>query len=288
VNLVQLVVLLGGFCVAAPMAVASIGGLEAIAPGVTVPSTFWDFMYSAGPFSGWTMIFVLGANFVISPGLIQKVYGASSVEVVRRSVGTQAIVQAVFSFAPVLIGMAARVAHPGIEGRDLVLPTMLNEHLPPFLGALALAAVFSAEVSTCDAILFMLSTSLSQDLYKRFVNPLATDRQVLMVARAAAVAGGAGGVLLAIALSSIVTALSIFYSLVAATLFVPVVGGLYTRRAGTPEALTSIAAGMTALLVVRFLLASRYPLVDPTLAGIVVAAIAYFGVMAARLVGRSQ
>ena len=35
----------------------------------------------------------------------------------------------------------------------------------------ALAAVFSAEVSTCDAILFMLSTSLSKDLYKRFLKP---------------------------------------------------------------------------------------------------------------------
>ena len=51
-------------------------------------------------------------------------------------------------------------------------------------GALGLAAVFSAEVSAADAVLFMLATSLSQDLYKRFVNPAATDRQVLTVARA--------------------------------------------------------------------------------------------------------
>ena len=55
-------------------------------------------------------------------------------------------------------------------------------------GALALSAVFSTEVDTCDAVLFMLSTTLSQDLYKRHLNPRASDRQLLRVARAAAVA----------------------------------------------------------------------------------------------------
>jgi SSS family solute:Na+ symporter len=278
VNLVQLTVLLGGFVVAVPMALATVGGIEAIAQPA-VPATFWDFGYSAGPGSGWTMLFLLGPNFVISPGLMQKVYGASGARAVRVGIGVQAAVLAVFALAPVLMGMAARVAHPGIAGRDLVLPTLLHEQLPPVLGALALAAIFSAEVSTCDAILFMLSTSLSQDLYKRFVNPAATDRQVLAVARGAAIAGGTVGVLLAIVLSTVVAALAIFYSLLAATLFVPVIGGLYTRRAGSREALASIAAGMVTLVAVRFFLAARYPWLDPTLAGIVAAAIAYFGVM---------
>ena len=66
-----------------------------------------------------------------------------------------------------------------------MLPTVLATQLPVFIGALGLAAVFSAEVSTCDAILFMLSTSLSQDLYKRFINPAADDKRVLLVARQA-------------------------------------------------------------------------------------------------------
>jgi SSS family solute:Na+ symporter len=282
VNLVQLAVLLAGFAVAVPTVLSGIGGLEAISAGAAAPSTFWDVMYSAGPGSGWTMLFLLGANFVVSPGLVQKVYGAASPRTVRIGVGVQALVLAIFSFAPVLIGMAARVAHPGIEGRDLVLPTVMLEHLPPFFGALALAAIFSAEVSTCDAILFMLSTSLSQDLYKRFVNPAAADRQVLAVARGAALVGGAIGVLLAVLIPNVVAALTIFYSLLAVSLFVPVVGGLYTRRAGTSDALASIAAGVLTLLVVRFFFAARYPWLDPTLTGLVAAAIAYCVVMAIR------
>jgi SSS family solute:Na+ symporter len=279
VNLVQLVVLLGGFAVAVPLVLSSIGGLQAISAGGVVPASFWDFMYSAGPGSGWTFLFLLGPNFIISPGLLQKVYGASGPRAVKVGVGMQALALAIFALAPVLMGMAARVAHPGIEGRDLVLPTMLHEHLPPFLGALALAAIFSAEVSTCDAILFMLSTSLSQDLYKRFVNPNATDRQLLAMARAAAILGGALGVLLAIALATVVSALTIFYSLLAVSLFVPVIGGLYTRRAGTPEALAAIAAGVCTLLVVRFQLAARYSWLDPSLTGLLVAGAAFMLVM---------
>jgi SSS family solute:Na+ symporter len=282
VNMVQLVVLLGGFAIGIPLIVSGIGGLDAISAGEAVPSTFWDVMYSAGPGSGWTMLFLLGANFVVSPGLVQKVYGAASPRTVRIGVGVQALVLALFSFAPVVIGMVARVAHPGIESRDLVLPTVMLEHLPPLFGALALAAIFSAEVSTCDAILFMLSTSLSQDLYKRFVDPAAADGQVLAVARGAALVGGAVGVLLAILIPNVVAALTIFYSLLAVSLFVPVVGGLYVRRAGSREALASIAAGVLTLLVVRFVFRARYTWLDPTLTGIITAAIAYFVVMAMR------
>ena len=97
----------------------------------------------------------------------------------------------------------------------------------------------------------MLSTSLSQDLYKRFVNRQATDAQVLRVARAAALLGGLGGVLLAVQFVNVIAALSIFYSLLGVSLFVPIVAGLYFKRAGTPEALASVAAGIVTLLVLR-------------------------------------
>ena len=75
-----------------------------------------------------------------------------------------------FAFVPVLFGMIAKVAVPGITDANTVLPNVLTHALPPWLGAIALAAVFSTEVDTCDAILFMLSTSASKDLYKRFIN----------------------------------------------------------------------------------------------------------------------
>lgn len=273
-NVIQLAVLLIGFIVALPLVLNHAGGFAGILENASVPSTYGSILHSSGPGSGWFLL-VLAPAFIISPGLMQKAYGASSGRAVARGIGVQALVLSLFAFIPPLFGMAARVAHPGLTNPNLVLPTVLIEQLPVMLGSLTLAAVFSAEVSTCDALLFMLATSLSQDLYKRFLRPAASDAQLLRVARLAALTGGVGAVLFALWLPTVIDALRIFYALLVATLFVPIVGGLYTRRAGSPEALASIAAGVVTLLVVRFMLASRLPWLDPTLAGLVVAAIAF-------------
>ena len=275
VNAVQLVVLLCGFIAALPIVLGAAGGISGILANPNVPSTFGDFLHSSGPGSGWTWVIALAPAFIISPGLMQKAYGASSAKAVSRGIGFQAIALAAFAFVPPLFGMAARAIHPGITDPNLVLPTLLVEQLSPALGALALAAVFSAEVNTCDALLFMLSTSLSQDLYKRFLRPQATDAQLLRVARWAAFSGGVGGVLFALRLATVIDALKIFYSLLGVTLLVPVIGGLYVRHAGSVEALVSMAAGIATLLVVRFAFVARYPWMDPTAAGLVAAAIAF-------------
>ena len=283
VNAVQLVVLLCGFAAAVPIVLASVGGVQALAAPVAEAPGFTTFLTTAGPGFGVALLALLGPAFVISPGLLQKVYGAANERTVRIGVGVQAVTLALFAFIPVLLGMAARVAHPGIENSNLVLPTVLAEQLPTALGALALAAIYSAEVSTCDAILFMLATSLSQDLYKRFLRPGATDAQLLRVARFASLAGGVGGVLLALQLPTVTAALGIFYSLIAVSLFVPVLGGLYTRRAGTPEALASIAAGVLTRLGVQFATDGQgWGWIDPTLAGLVTAGVAFTLVMLMR------
>ena len=282
VNVVQLVVLLGGLLVALPMAITNVGGLEVVLSGPQVPAHFDEPWYSSGPGSGWTRLILLGPAFIISPGLLQKTYGAANQRAIRVGLGWQAAVLALFAFVPVLLGMAAYAANPNITDERLVLPTLLNEQLPTWLGALALAAIFSAEVSTCDAILFMLSTSLSKDLYKRFLRPQATDGQVLRVARLAAVAGGIGGVILALLLPSIVVALDIFYALLTVSLLVPIVGGLYIARASTAHALSAIVTGVSTLVVLRVFFSGGSRWLDPTLWGLVAGAMVFFLMLALR------
>jgi solute:Na+ symporter, SSS family len=274
VNVVQLTVLLAGFLVAVPIVLANAGGLQGIARAPDVPTTFFDLFYSGGPLSGWLLLVFVPA-FIISPGLMQKAYGAASERAVRIGIGVQAAALAFFAFVPALMGMAARATHPGLENPNIVLPTVLVEQLPPWFSALALAAVFSAEVSACDAILFMLATSLSQDLYKRFLQPDADDRKVLLVARLASFAGGAGAVVLALLLETVQSALAIFYALLGVSLLMPVVGGLYIKRAGTPEALASIVAGNLTLLAVRFGPPRLFASMDPTVAGLMASAVAF-------------
>ena len=281
VNMVQLVVLLLGFAVALPWAWAAAGGwsgVVAAAPPTDDYLSFWR-----GGSSGWIYLAIVAPNFVVSPGLVQKVYGAVDERAIRLGLGAAALALVVFAAVPPLFGMIGRVYDPALADHEHALMLVLTTGLPTLLGSVGLAAVFSAEISSADAILFMLSTSLSKDFYKRFLRPDADDRRVLKVARGAALAGGTMGVLLALVLPSVIGALTIFYSLMAVCLFVPVVAGLYARRPGTPEALAAAGVGVVTLITVKLAdFADPSPWLNASFLGLVASAVAFVLVLIVR------
>jgi len=283
VNLVQLVVELGAFAIALPFALMSVGGFEGLR-AATPAGDYWSFWQ--GGKSGWTYLALLGPSFVVSPGLLQKVYGARDDRAVRIGVSAQAAVLLVFAFVTPLLGMIAHAHNPALPEADLdmALPMLLADYLPPFVGALGLAALFSTEVNTAEALLFMLSTSLSRDLYHRYLNPGATDGQVLRIARIAAVTGGTLGVALALALPSIIDALTVFYAILSVTLFVPVLAGLYVRRASTPEALAAIGGGLLTIVVFQFGRGTGLGVFTPAMLGLIAAVMSFAVAMLVRRV----
>jgi solute:Na+ symporter, SSS family len=122
----------------------------------------------------------------------------------------------------------------------------------------------------------MLSTSLSKDIYKRYVAPEASDARVLEVARWAAIAGGTLGVLLALVIPTVIASLTVFYSVLSVSLFVPIVAGLHTRRPGVPEALAAIGFGVTARFATEWSgLSAASPWLDSTLLGIIASGVAF-------------
>jgi SSS family solute:Na+ symporter len=248
VNIVQLSVKVAGFLIALPIVLHAIGGWSGLHAAVPSPAMWNPWRNGA---SGWIYVAMLAPNFIISPGLLQKVYGAKDDRTVRIGVGLNAVCLLAYALMPTVLGMASLVLHPGLANRELALPMLFMHDVPFWVGALGLAAVFSAEVSAADAVLFMLATSLSQDLYKRFINPDASDQRVLRVARLASVLGGAGAVIVAFASKTVIDALSIFYTVLAVSLFVPVVAGLYMRRPRAGDALSAIAGGVGAVVVAQ-------------------------------------
>jgi SSS family solute:Na+ symporter len=228
-----------------------------------------------GDVPGWRYIFILAPAFIVSPGLLQRAFGAESERAAKIGIGLNGVVLLVFAFSPALIGMAASTLYPNLASRDLALPTMMVEALPAGVAALALAAVFSAEVSTADAVLFMLATSGARDLYAGFVNRQATDAQVLRVARAAAIVGAVAGVALAFVFTSVVAALDAFYMLLTVTLFVPVLAALHVR-VRAQDGFASVAVGLVVLATVYLLTGGAgYGVLTPTLAGILASAGAF-------------
>jgi len=237
VNLIQLAVMFAGFFLAVPLGIVAAGGWRALQPALDASSPL-------GTGGVLNYVSILVPSFIISPGLIQKLYGARNEQVVRVGVNWNAFGLIVFAFVPAILGVIAHSRFPGLTNRELALPTIMTHLMPPWLGLLTLSAVFSAEVSTCDAILFMLSSSVSIDLYQTFFRRAAADRDVLFVGRIAAIIGASVGVLLAIVLPSIISALQIFYTLMAVALSAPLIVGLYSRRPTSARAIVAIVSSV--------------------------------------------
>lgn len=288
VNVVQLVVKLGGFLIALPFAIKSIGGFSALTAVQPDNPSYWNFWQ--GGASGVMYLALLAPAFIVSPGLLQKVYGARDDRAVRVGVGLNALGLFLYAAVPVVIGMIARVSFPTLADNQLALPMVLMHSVPVVVGGIGLAAVFSAEISAADAGLFMLTTSLSQDLYKRFLNPTASDRHMLVATRIAAVVCGGLAVGIAIESTSIIKVLTAFYGLISVALFVPILAGLLTRRAGTPEALASIALGVTTFVTVYWWTPEHKGIagMSPALIGLIAAMLGFAAVFTSRMLRRRQ
>ena len=237
VNMIQMSVKLTGFALAVPFGVAAIGGWSAVqvAARETTPLTTTQIL---------SYIAILVPSFIISPGLIQKLYGAKDARTVRVGITWNAAGLLVYGFAPAILGIVAHARFPNLADSESALPRVMTELMPPWLGLLTVASIFSAELSSSDAALFMLSSSLSVDLFKTFLKPTASDREVLFVGRAAALAGAIVAVIVAIYLGSIIKALTIFYTLMAAALAGPLIVGLYSRRGTMRRAIFSVLASV--------------------------------------------
>jgi len=277
VNLLQLVTLAIGFTLALPYAWSAGGGFEGMraAAGADASASFGSFSGMGLPgILGLAIVFV--PSFIVSPGLNQKCFSARSAGAARAAALGNAAALALFAFVPVVFGMAMRAVEPGLTNPELALPRLTTDVLPPWLGGLALAALFAAEISTADAVLFMLSTSLSRDLFQALLRPQATDAELLRVGRLAAVVGGALSVGLALLLPSVASALKLFYGVMTAALFVPLVVGLLSRRPGARHARVAIAVSILSTVGLLLTLSGR-PSAEwlPSLAGILLAGVVF-------------
>lgn len=266
VNFVQLGVLLGGLALAVPFAFEAAGGADGIR-GALGPDA--ANVFSSGSLAlGYAVLLV--PAFLVSPGILQKLFGGRDERAVRRGLLAAGAALLVFAAVPPLLGASAAVLHPELARPDAALPVLLVESLPLWLGCLGVAALFSAEVSSADAVLFMLSTSLSRDLYQRFLRPEADDAAVLRAARLSAAAAAAAGTLVAVLAGSVIESLTVFYSILGVSLFVPILAGLHRFRPSGRAIGWGAGAGVAA-----FLAASAVPDLPPAappLTGILVSA----------------
>ncbi len=85
----------------------------------------------------------------------------------------------------VSIGVFGSVAVPGLNLQDseTIAVRVAVDVLPAVLGILLVAGAAAIIVSTATSFLLTPATSLTRDVYQRFINPMADDRRLLLVTR---------------------------------------------------------------------------------------------------------
>lgn len=87
----------------------------------------------------------------------------------------------------ILVALAAVVLYPDLEDKELGYPIMMIEFLPIGILGLVVASLLAAFMSTVSTLINWGASYLTNDLYLRFMNPDATERQLVFVGRIASI-----------------------------------------------------------------------------------------------------
>jgi Na+/proline symporter len=156
--------------------------------------------------------------------------------------------------------------------------------MSPLLGAMFVIAMLSAIMSTVNSILLVTGGAFAHDLYKRLVNPAASQRRLVWVNRLSIVVLGVIPFWMATLRLGDVQAIVIEQAkFIASFFFVPVVLGLNWRRGTKEGAIWAMAVGFAACLIWTFTLQRSFAShgIDSVEVGVAMSALAF--VIASRL-----
>ena len=146
-----------------------------------------------------------------------------------------------------------------------MLPTLVMGHMPVLLQVAFFGALLSAIMSTASATLLAPSTTFAENILRHFM-PGMSDKHFLRAMRVSVVLFGLCVLTFALSTSdSIYEMVAGAYTVTLVGAFVPLLMGLYWRRATTQGALLSSVMGVAAWLLVRAFAAEVFP---PQLAGL--------------------
>ena len=131
-----------------------------------------------------TMLLLIG-----NQGMYQKFFAARSERDARYAVFGWIFGALVLETLLVTVAVIGSSAFK-LENPREILPTTAKLGLPPLVGAILLGGMFAKVISTANNFLFSPSTNIVHDVYARFINRNATDRQILLVSRLTVVALG--------------------------------------------------------------------------------------------------
>lgn len=149
-------------------------------------------------------------------------------------------------------GAMAPVLVPGIDKTDWVMPVLLAAVATPLVASFIEAGILAAGMSTIDSVLIMVGAAFSRDIYQKLIGGRVGDQKVLRVSRAATLIVGGVALSLALAQPATIFELVLFSWSAMGVVAIPVLAGLYWKRATRAGAAAALATGLAALLASTF------------------------------------
>jgi SSS family solute:Na+ symporter len=174
----------------------------------------------------------------------QRVLSARDPGTARRGCFLAAVLLVPLAGCVVASGMAARILHPGLEapgGIEQVqaLPALIQNLLSPGLAGIVLAALVAVIMSTSDSALLGASTILVRDLAPGLLRGR-EERASIRLLGGTTILLGALAVGAALVAPTLVRMLELVAAVYCVSLFVPMIAGLYWRRASEAGALAAM------------------------------------------------
>lgn len=188
--------------------------------------------------------------------VFQRVMSARDVKAATRGPVIGGLLYIGFAFLPIFLVTSAMLIMPDETARLLqddpqkVLPTLVLAHMPFTMQVLFFGALLSAIMSTASATLLAPSVTFVENIWRQF-NPRQDDRHELRTMRFTVLLFSILVCIYAVTLQGkpIYELVSGAYQVTLVGAFVPLVFGLYWKRATTQGAIASIVLGVLSWLL---------------------------------------
>lgn len=129
-----------------------------------------------------------GLGYFGQPHVLTKFMGIRNPSDLKFSMKIGMSWQITSLLAATFVGFVGIAAYEKLSDPQMVFIDMVRLYFPPFLSGVFLCAIIAAIVNAMSSMLLVLSTTVSEDFFKRFSKKEVSDKQLLFVSRAACVA----------------------------------------------------------------------------------------------------
>ncbi len=253
---IQGVVMLAGTIIILIATVMAGGGVDAIIhhlksedPGLITPYGPHHQFSPSYITSFWILV---GVGVVGLPQVTVRAMSYKDSKAMHRALIIGTIVVGVIMLGMHLSGVFARAVMPGVKTGDEVMPLLAIKVLPDWLAGVVLAAPMAAIMSTVNALLLIISSSIIKDIYINYFRPQSSEAHVRKISMSLTGLIGVLVLLFALHPPGLLIWLNLFaFGGLEATFIWPVVLGLYWKKGNSYGALASMLSGVLSYIVIQ-------------------------------------